>query len=273
VRPLEGTIGADKAAVGTAALNVNYTAIKAPVSGKAGLRQADIGNYVTPGDANGIVVITQTSPIDVAFAVPQSDLPRIQARVTAAGGLPVTALDQTSATPLAQGKFLTFDNQIDETTGTVRAKARFDNQDGKLFPNQFVNVSLLIDTLKDAVTVPVTAVRHGTQGDFVFLMTPEKTAKLQVVKLGPSDGPRQVVLSGVQTTDTVITEGADRLDDGGKVTLPGERGGPGDPRQAGPGQGQGPNGQHGGRGGKGGRSGHGRGKVAPDASGKGGQGQ
>jgi multidrug efflux system membrane fusion protein len=121
---------------------------------------------------------------------------------------------------LASGSFLTLDNQIDTTTGTVRAKARFENTEGRLFPNQFVNVSLLIDTLSQAITVPVTAVRHGPQGDFVFLLMPDKTAKLSVVKTGPSDNGRIVIVAGVKAGDTVITEGADRLEDGARVTLP-----------------------------------------------------
>ncbi|MEN3976282.1 efflux RND transporter periplasmic adaptor subunit [Emcibacter sp. SYSU 3D8] len=223
VKQLEGTVEADAAQVGNARLNLSYTAITAPVSGKVGLRQADIGNYLTPGDANGIVVITQTSPIDVSFALPQDQVPAVQARLRDGAVLPVTAHDQNGDTVLAKGQFLTFDNVSDIATGTVKAKARFANAEGNLFPNQFVNVTLRVDTLKQAVTVPVTAVRHGSRGDFVFILTPEKTARLQVVELGPSDGTRSVVTSGVKAGDTVITEGADRIDDGASVNLPGER--------------------------------------------------
>jgi multidrug efflux system membrane fusion protein len=223
VHQLEGTVEADQAAVGAARLNLGYTSIAAPVSGRIGLRQADIGNYVTPGDANGIVVITETDPIDVAFALPQEQLPKVQLRFSQAGDLPVTATDQAGTTMLARGRFLTFDNQIDATTGTVKAKARFANGDGRLFPNQFVNVSLLVDTLAGAVTVPVTAVRHGAQGDFVFLLMPDRTAKLSLVKTGPSAGGKIAILSGVKIGDTVITEGADRVDDGSKVMLPGDK--------------------------------------------------
>jgi multidrug efflux system membrane fusion protein len=223
VKQSEGTVAADRAAVGTARLNLQYTSITAPVSGRIGLRQVDIGNYVTPGDTTGIAVITQTSPIDVNFAVPQANLPGILARRRAATSLPVTATDQAGQTTLAQGTFLTFDNQIDATTGTVRAKARFPNPDGRLFPNQFVNVSLLVDTLANAATIPVTAVRHGTQGDFVFLLQPDKTVKLQTVKLGPANGDKIAILSGVKVGETVVTEGADNLEDGSKVTLPGDK--------------------------------------------------
>lgn len=221
-RQYEGTVAADRAAIGTARLNLQYTSITAPVSGRIGLRQADIGNYVTPGDANGIGVITQTTPIDVSFALPQGDLQRLLAGRKADDAFPVTAKDQAGTQTLAQGRFLTFDNQIDAATGTVRAKARFQNGDGRLFPNQFVNVVLLADTLKNATVVPVSSVRHGAQGDFVFTLTPDKTAKLQVVKLGPADGQRIAILSGLQVGQTVITEGADSLDDGSPVRLPGE---------------------------------------------------
>uniref|UniRef100_UPI001575AE8A efflux RND transporter periplasmic adaptor subunit n=1 Tax=Sphingomonas bacterium TaxID=1895847 RepID=UPI001575AE8A len=222
-KQLEGTIGSDRAAVGTAKLNLQYTSIPAPVSGRVGLRQVDIGNYVTPGDAAGIVVITQTTPIDVAFSLPQADLQRLLARRAQAGTLPVTAKDQGGATVLAQGSFLTFDNQIDATTGTVKAKARFPNPDSKLFPNQFVNIALLADTLRGAATVPVTSVRHGVQGDFVFVLQPDHTVKLTPVKTGFANGTQIAILSGLTIGQTVVTEGADNLDDGSKVTLPGEK--------------------------------------------------
>jgi multidrug efflux system membrane fusion protein len=222
-RQYEATVAADRAAIGTARLNLQYTSITAPVSGRIGLRQADIGNYVTPGDANGIGIITQTAPIDVAFALPQADLQRLLARRAAGTALPVTAKDQGGTTVLAEGRFLTFDNQIDATTGTVRAKARFANADSRLFPNQFVNVLLVADTLKGVATVPVSAIRHGAQGDFVFTLQADKTAKLQVVKTGPTSGSRIAILSGVKVGETVITEGADSLDDGSPVILPGDK--------------------------------------------------
>jgi membrane fusion protein, multidrug efflux system len=221
-KQLEGTVAADRAAIGTAKLNLAYTAITALVSGRAGLRQADIGNYLTPGDATGIVVITQTSPIDVSFALPQNQLPQVQQKVAGGASLPVLARDQAGSTVLAQGHFLTFDNQIDATSGTVKAKARFPNS-GNLFPNQFVNVTLLVDTLRQAITVPVSAVRHGAQGDFIFQLQPDRTVKLRVVKTGPADGNRIAILSGLSAGATVVTAGADSLDDGSKVSLPGDK--------------------------------------------------
>lgn len=221
-KQLEATVAADRAQVNSARLNLQYTTIPAPVSGKVGLRQVDIGNYVTPGDTAGIVVITQATPIDVSFALPQADLQRLLASRKAGDALPVTAKDQGGTTELAKGLFLTFDNQIDATTGTVKAKARFPNPDGKLFPNQFVNVSLLADTLRHVASVPVTAVRHGSQGDFVFVLQDDHTVKLTVVKTGPSDQTNIAVLQGLTPGQTVVTEGADNLDDGSKVSLPGE---------------------------------------------------
>jgi multidrug efflux system membrane fusion protein len=223
VRQAEGTVAADRAAVGTARLNLQYTSITAPVAGRVGLRQADIGNYVTPGDTSGIAVITQTTPIDVSFAVPQGNLPGILAKHQGAGGLAVTVTDQSGSDVIARGRFLTFDNQIDAATGTVQAKARFENGSGRLFPSQFVNVSLLVDTLRGIPAVPVSAVRHGTQGDFLFVLQSDKTVKMQTVKIGAATGTQVAVLEGVRPGQTVITEGADSLEEGAKVTLPGDR--------------------------------------------------
>ena len=273
VKQQEGIVAADRAAIGTARLNLHYTSITAPVAGRIGLRQADIGNYVTPGDANGIATITQTDPIDVSFAVPQGNLPGILARRGTGAALPVTATDQAGQTVLARGSFLTFDNQIDATTGTVKAKARFGNGTGRLFPNQFVNVSLLVDTLKGAPTVPVAAVRHGTQGDFVFVLQGDHTVKMQTVKQGPANGTNVAILSGLTVGQTVITEGADNLEDGSKVVLPGER--PQFPRRKKGGFFSwlfGRGGDQGGPGGPGGGPGGGHGQWRHGPGGQGGQG-
>lgn len=228
VKQLEGTAGADRAAIGTAKLNLGYTSITAPVDGQIGLKQVTIGNYVTPSDTNGIAVITRTNPIDVQFSIPQTQLSSIRRRENSPDGLPVTALDQDNQTVLAHGTFSTFDNQINTTTGTVNAKARFANPGsaGKqaLFPNQFVNVSLLIDTLHHVNTVPVSAVRHGAPGDFTFVVQPNSTVKLVVVKTGPSDGANIAILSGLTEGQTVVSEGADGLDDGSQVRVPGGKG-------------------------------------------------
>ncbi|NOW46047.1 multidrug efflux system membrane fusion protein [Novosphingobium sp. SG751A] len=225
VGQLEGTVSADRAAVGTAKLNLQYTAVKAPFSGRIGLRQVSVGAYVTPSDTAGIATITRTDPIDVAFTVPQGQLNAIAAK---GSGLPVIAYDQDGKSELAKGTFSTFDNQIDTTTGTVKAKARFANPAAvkALFPNQFVNVKMLVDTLHQVPVVPVSALRHGAPGDFVFVVQPDKKVKLTVVKVGPSDGRNTAVLSGLSKGQMVVAEGADGLDDGSTVRLAGS-GGPG----------------------------------------------
>lgn len=218
VKQLEGTVQADSAAVGDARLNLEYTSIRAPVSGQVGLRHADVGDYVTPSDAQGLVEITQHSPIDVSFAIPQDQLGIVQRRARREG-LPVTVSDQSGARVLARGRFLTLDNQVDTNTGTVPAKARFSNSERTLYPNQFVNVSLLVDTLQGVVTIPLGAVRHGPQGDFVFLLKPDDTVRLQQVTTGPSAEGRVAILKGVSSGQLVVTNGADALDDGDKVAI------------------------------------------------------
>ncbi|HEX3423037.1 MAG TPA: efflux RND transporter periplasmic adaptor subunit [Sphingomicrobium sp.] len=226
VHQLTGTVAADRAAIGTANLNLNYTSVRSPVTGRAGIRQVDIGNYVTPSDTNGIVVITVLNPIDVSFSLPQSQISDIGKNANSGIGLPVQALDQDDNHLLATGSFLTLDNQVDTTTGTVKAKARFGNGANILFPNQFVNVSLLVRTLHNVVTVPVSAVRHGAPGDFLFVLEPQRTVKLTPVKTGPSVGNAIAILSGVSAGESVVTEGADSLEDGSTVRLPGDKGGP-----------------------------------------------
>ncbi len=224
-KQLEGTIAADRAAVGTARLNLSYTTVRAPIAGKVGLRQADIGSYISPSDANGIVTITQTDPIDISFALPQSQIAQVQ-RAAKGGPLPVTVLDQSNTTVIAHGLFKTFDNQIDATSGTVKAKARVGNTDETLFPNEFVNVNLIVDTLKQAIVVPVTAVRTGPSGPFVYTMSPDKIAHRVSVTTGPSNGALISITSGLNGDEMVIFEGADRIDDGTKVnTADGHAGG------------------------------------------------
>lgn len=231
VRQNEGQVTYDRAAVGTARLNLEYTSVKAPFAGRIGLRQVSVGSYVTPSDTNGLVVLTRSDPIDVQFSVPQGQLEAIRRRQGDAGAMPVTALDQDGKAVLAQGRFSTFDNQIDTTTGTVKAKARFANpgQQPVLFPNQFVNVRMLTDTLKQVPVVPVSALRHGAPGDFVFVVQPDSTVKLVVVKQGPSESGKTAILSGLRPGQIVVSEGADGLDNGSKVRLPGQHGadGPG----------------------------------------------
>ena len=222
----QATLLADQAMVNIAKLNLTYSAITAPVTGRIGLRQADIGNYITPSDPNGIAVITQVTPLDVTFSLPQSQLPLMQQKIVAGASMPVTASNQWDTAVLAEGKFLTLDNQIDPTTGTVKAKARFDNKDGKLFPGLFVNVVVAVDTLRGVATVPISAVRHGANGDFVFVLQDDDTVVAQRVVTGPQTADRVAIMSGLTADATVISEGADALDDGSHVKLPPPDGAP-----------------------------------------------
>lgn len=222
VKQLEGTVMADRAAVGTARLNLGFARITAPVSGRVGLRVVDVGNYIGAGDASGVAVITTVSPIDVEFTVPQDDVPRIAARQGRAN-VPVTALDRTRTQTLDRGSFSTLDNLVDTGTGTVKAKARFPNSGGTLFPSQFVNVRMELDTIKGAIVVPATAVRQSSDGAFVWLLNADRTVTKTTVKTGQATGVQVQITEGLKAGDKVITEGGDRLRDGGKVQLPGAR--------------------------------------------------
>jgi len=224
VKQLEGTVMTDRASEGVAQLNLGYTQVKAPISGRLGLRTVDIGNLVGSSDANGVAVITQLAPIDVEFTVPQDQVPALQGRIAQGAKLPAIALDRTRTDTLASGSFIALDNQVDVQTGTVRAKARFANTDNKLFPSQFVNLRLQLNTIEDAVVVPVTALRHGANGDFVYVLNAkEKTVSQRAVTRGQATVDKVQILTGLKVGEQVITEGADRLRDGAKVTLPGDR--------------------------------------------------
>jgi multidrug efflux system membrane fusion protein len=240
VKQLQGTVMTDRAAEGVAKINLGYTQVKAPISGRVGLRTVDIGNLVTSGDTAGIAVITQLNPIDVEFAVPQDRVPELQARIVSDDTLPAIALDRTRTDKLAAGRFQALDNQVDVQTGTVRAKARFANGDSKLFPSQFVNLRLEVRTIKNAIMVPVTALRHGSTGDFVYILNTDKTVSLRPVTRGQATVDKIQIATGLKVGEKVITEGADRLKDGAKVTLPGDR-----PAGGGQRQGQGRRGQGG----------------------------
>jgi multidrug efflux system membrane fusion protein len=222
VRQLEGTVVADRAAEGTAKLNLGYTKIMSPINGRVGLRNVDIGNIVSSSDATGIAVITQVAPIDVVFTIPQDRVPEL--RQDARDGMSVTAFDRTRNAALAEGRFHALDNQVDVQTGTVKVKARFTNEKRTLFPNQFVNVRLLLRTIPGALTVPVNALRHGSNGDYVYVLNPEaRTVAFRKVSTGLATVDRVQIVSGLEPGEKVITEGADRLKDGDKVALPGDR--------------------------------------------------
>ena len=224
VKQLEGTVMTDKAAEGTAKLNLGYTKVIAPISGRVGLRAVDIGNLVSSGSTNGIATITQLSPIDVEFSIPQDSVPELVQRVNDGAKLSALALDRTRTTTLDSGGFYALDNQIDTQTGTVKAKARFANTKYNLFPSQFVNVRLEMRIIKDAIMVPVTALRHGTNGDFVYVLKSDKTVTIRPVTRGQATVDKIQITQGLQLGEQVITEGADRLKEGAKVILPGQGG-------------------------------------------------
>ena len=220
VKQDQGTVDSDKAQIRAQQLNLTYCHIVAPSDGRVGLRQVDPGNYVQTSSSTGIVVLTLLNPITVEFSVPEDSLPQVMARVHAGAKLPVTAFDRANVTQLATGEFAAIDTQVNTTTGTVMLRANFDNPDEKLFPSQFVNVVMLLDTLKDVVTVPVSAVQRGAPGTYVYLVNDDDTVSVRVVKLGVQDGDLFDVESGLSPGDRVVTDGADRLRDGAKVSIP-----------------------------------------------------
>lgn len=221
VKQLEGTVMVDTAAVGAAQLNRSYTRITAPISGRVGLRTVDVGNTISSSDANGVAIITQVMPMDVVFSVPQDRVGDVLK--AAKNEMLVTALDRTRSSALGSGTFASLDNLIDTTTGTVKAKARFANADQALFANQFVNIQLLIKSIDNAVVVPVTAVRLGGSGDYVFVLNAaERTVSIRPVVRGPASGEKIVISSGLKAGEQVITEGADRLKEGSRVSLAGD---------------------------------------------------
>jgi multidrug efflux system membrane fusion protein len=220
VKQDQGTVDYDKAQIKAQQLNLTYCRIVAPSDGRVGLRLVDPGNYVQTSSTTGIVVLTLLKPTTVEYSVPEDSLPQIMARVQAGAKLPVTAFDRANVVQLAIGEFAAIDTQVNTTTGTVMLRANFDNADGSLFPSQFVNVVMLLDTLKDAVTVPVAAVQRGAPGTYVYLVNADNTVSVHPIKLGAQDGDFFAVDSGLSPGDRVVTDGADRLRDGAKVTIP-----------------------------------------------------
>ena len=215
----QGTVEADKASVKSAEVNLAYCHIVSPIDGRVGLRLVDQGNYVTPGDTSGLVVITQLQPISVLFTVPEDNLQAIAKRTQAGAVLPVTALDRTGAAKIADGSMASFDSQIDPTTGTIKLRALFPNQDRLLYPNQFVNVRLLLDTHKDVTTISTAGIQRGAPGTFVYLINADSTVSVRPVKLGVTDGERVEVLSGLTPGERIVIDGADKLRDGAKVVV------------------------------------------------------
>lgn len=219
VRQLEGSVKVDQGQIDNAKLQLTYSRITAPASGRVGLRQVDPGNIIRTNDTNGLVVITQLQPITVIFPIPEDNLPRLLGKLKGGARLAVDAYDREQKQKLASGTLLTLDNQIDPATGTVKLKATFPNTHSELFPNQFVNVRLLVDTKKDAVIVPSAAIQRGAQGTFVCLVTADKTAAIRPVSVGVSQGEDISITSGLQAGDLVVVDGAERLRDGSKVEV------------------------------------------------------
>ena len=213
----EGTIAADKAAIDNAKLNLFYTRITSPINGRIGLRQVDIGNYVQASSTTPLAVITQMHPISIVFTLPEDQLQAVRQRMIS-GTLPVDVYSRDDQTKLSTGKLLTIDNQIDPTTGTAKFKAVFENPDNNLWPNQFVNVHLLLETRKNAITAPVSAIQRGPQGTFTYVVDEKNTVQVKPVQLALTQGNTVVIASGLQPGERVVTDGQEKLQAGSRVT-------------------------------------------------------
>jgi len=215
----QGTILSDQAQVDTAKLDLDYCHITSPVTGRIGLRQVDQGNYVQTSDANGLVVVTQLQPISVIFTIPEDNIPLVQQEVSAGHNLIATVYDRSNTNKLATGTLSTLDNQIDTTTGTVKLRAQFDNTHDELFPNQFVNVVLLVKTEQAQAIVPMAAIQHGPNGAFVYHVKQDNTVAMQAVNTGITNGDNVEILSGLTAGDKVVVDGVDQLREGSKVIV------------------------------------------------------
>jgi len=214
-----GSIKADEGSVASAQLNLTYSRITSPIAGRVGLKQVDIGNYITSGDTNGIVVITQTHPVDVVFSLPENNIAMILPAQKSGDSLLTEAWDRSNKTHLTDGKLLSLDNQIDSTTGTIKLKARFANEDDKLFPNQFVNVRLKVNTLDDAIVIPAAALQMGSEGHFVWVVNSENKVSKKGVSVGIQDSEKVVIKAGLDSGERVVTDGLDRLTEGATVEV------------------------------------------------------
>jgi multidrug efflux system membrane fusion protein len=223
VRQYEGAVRVDRSQIDSARLQLSYTKVVAPVSGRVGLRLVDPGNIVRAGDANGLVVITQLQPAAVVFTVPQDAVPAVMKRLQSGERIPVDAWDREQKAKLGEGALASADNQVDPATGTVKLKAQFDNADNALFPNQFVNVRMKLDTLRDVVVIPSAAVQRGAQGLFVYVVRGDNTVTQRPVKLGPVEGQRVAITEGLVPGDSIVVDGMDRLRPGAPVEVSGAR--------------------------------------------------
>lgn len=221
VKQYEGSVQTDQAQIAAQKLNLIYCRIIAPVSGRIGLRLVDPGNYVQTTNTTGLAVITQLEPISVIFSLPEDNIPDVVAQFKAGATLTAVAYDRANVTKLATGKIETIDNQIDTTTGMVKFRATFPNTDHVLFPNQFVNIHLLVRVLQNVVTAPNAAIQRGAPGTFVYLVTPDNKVMVRKVTLGPSEGGMVQIVNGLNPGDRVVTDGTDRLREGASIVIPG----------------------------------------------------
>jgi multidrug efflux system membrane fusion protein len=219
VRQYRGTVETDRGLIADAKLRLTYTRIKAPFTGRLGLRLVDKGNIIQASDVDGLVVLTQIQPITVVFTLPENDLPAVMKRLRAGERLPIEAYERSGNTRLAQGRLVAVDNQIDTTTGTIRLKAQFDNEDHALFPNQFVNVRMVVDTLRAVTIIPGSAIQRGTPGTFAYVVKEDETVSVRPLKLGPAEGDKVAVLEGLEPGERVVIDGTDKLREGAKVEL------------------------------------------------------
>ena len=219
VQQLEATLKSDQAQIDSARLNLAYARIVSPLTGRIGLRLVDPGNIVRTADQNGLAVITQRQPIAVVFTIPQDNLPDVQRQLNAGRRLAVDAYDRDLRTTLGSGTLSALDSQIDPTTGTIKLKATFANEDEALFPNQFVNARLLVNTIQHAIVVPSAAIQRGPQKTFVYVVTPGNTVDSRDVAVSMTDGDQSVVATGLAAGEVVVTDGVDRLQPGAKVSV------------------------------------------------------
>jgi multidrug efflux system membrane fusion protein len=226
VRQLEGTVKADQGQIDSAKLNLVYCRITSPITGRIGLRLVDPGNIIHATDTNGLIVITQLQPITVIFPLPEDNLPQVLAKLKTGRALRVEAYDRAMKQKLALGSLLTVDNQVDPTTGTVRLKAIFPNEQNELFPNQFVNTRLLIDVLRGVTVIPAPAIQRGPQGTFVYMVKADRTATVRPIDVGEVQGGEAFVKTGLLPGELVVVDGADRLREGTRVELRGQGSGP-----------------------------------------------
>ena len=221
VRQFDGVIRADQAAIDNAKLNISYCRITAPLAGRVGLRLADVGNLIHATDPNGLVVITQVQPIAVLFTIPEDSLGQVLKRIRSNERLSVEASDRSGQNKIADGRVASIDNQIDQTTGTSRLKAVFDNKDNTMFPNQFVNVRLLVEMKKDRILIPAVAIQRGPQGTFVYVVKPDQTVDVRQVTVGIIEGTQASIDQGLSDGEQVVVDGVDKLRAGSKVQIAG----------------------------------------------------